>query len=262
MRQVWRFTDLEFKVLWERYNKTTRMPEPLVFTSRTKYFDDYEREKQEIWDRLRDTVDGPIRDVVEVLARPEVLIKTQGWYDADIQDPAKWIRARAVRSGAQGYLLTQTPGETPMHSGGYTITDCGPHGVAEAIVTTLPKVEAGRIVSLALPPEWVGGLATELWGRPSVTEHAATYDAGPVERFFGTPAERTGLLTVHQGHSKFGPRGILEHLMVWRDLPGDGRYLIELDSAPMAVGISSRRLAMKVDSLVDSLLRRMESHWE
>ncbi|MFI9506305.1 ESX secretion-associated protein EspG [Nocardia sp. NPDC052566] len=260
MTRVWEFTDDEFDVLWEQYTGGDLPPKPMTYTSRFEFQSDYARNAWEIRQRLRDTLDGSIAEVLEVIARPEVLVQAMGWYDRNEEDPQKWIRARAVRSGASGYILTQRPGETAWHSGGFTITECGPHGLADAIVATLPNVGAGKQKSFPLdvgPKEEAEpvarGLVTERVNRPTI---------GPTERFFDTPADRTGVINVRQGHSKFGRRGILKQTLVWRDLPDDGRYVIELDDAPMAIGMGAGQLMTKVDTMIAGILSRLETHWE
>ncbi|QIS08955.1 ESX secretion-associated protein EspG [Nocardia arthritidis] len=262
MNRQWDFTDLELRVLWERY-VGGQLPEPLSFTSRIRFLDEYERVKFQTWERLRDTVDGSIREVLEALARPEVLLKVMGWYDKDLMDSQSWIRARIVRSGPRGYVLTQTPGETVLHSGGYTITECGPHGISEAAVGLLPPVEAGHGGSIPITLDHEDVLEQLHGGGSLVLEERSESAMSRGERFLNTPAERTGALILHQGNSKFGPRGILERVLVWRDLPGDGRYVIEAGSgAPVAVGVGAAELAGWLDRIIDDIMERLENHWE
>jgi hypothetical protein len=261
--QTWEFTDFDFRVLCERY-ADSHVPEPLTYLARTRYRNDYEREKYEAWERLRSTVDPVIQEVIPVLIHSEVSVRVQGWHDRSRDDPKQWIRARAARSGAQGYIVTQKPGETVSHSGGYTITDCGPRGLAEAVVAVLPpNVEAGRLGSIPIMTDSVDDLERLGGGGSLVTEEVDYSGARRSAEFFDTLATRTGAITIHQGHSKFGPRGILEHILMWRDLPEDGRYVIELpSSAPFAVGMGKKWLATKVEQSIDTMLDRLETHWE
>ncbi|MEV0293210.1 ESX secretion-associated protein EspG [Nocardia sp. NPDC050710] len=261
--QRWEFTDLEFRVLCERFAKSN-VPDPLTFMARIPYLDDYEREKYLTWERLQPDLDPVIPDIIPLLYRPDVAIKVLGWYDGDFQAPEKWIRGLAVRSGTQGYLVTQAPGETFMHSSGYTIIDCGPRGLAEAVVRLLPpNIEAGRRGSIPIVTDNLDDLERISSGGSLVTEEVDSSGAGRSAEFFGIPADRTGSITIVQGHSKFGPRGILEHILVWRDLPSDGRYVIELpNGAPMAVGMGKKWLTSKIDNSVETILERIETHWE
>ncbi|MEV0293208.1 ESX secretion-associated protein EspG [Nocardia sp. NPDC050710] len=262
MTQQWEFTDLEFRVLWDRYiDEESGIPTPLTYTCRTKYLDQYLNEKYRTWERLRDTVDPAIRELLQ--ARPEVLVRVVGWYDQDRTDPKQWIRLRGIRSGMHGYVISQHPGETVSHSGGYTITECGPRAIAETVVRMLPQVEAGRRGSIPIVIDQEGDLEGFRSGGSLVTEEVDYSGARHSEQFLNTPASKTGAITVIQGHSKFGPRGVHRHHLVWRDLPDDGRYLIELPSdAPIAVGIGAGGLVAKINSSIENMLDRMETHWE
>ncbi|MBF6069393.1 ESX secretion-associated protein EspG [Nocardia farcinica] len=263
MNRTWEFTDLEFRVLCERYGDS-RIPEPLTYLARIRYAEDYDRAKFEVWERLRATADPDLREIIPILIRPEVSVRVLTWYDRGRDDPALWVRARGGRTGARGYLVVQKPGETVEHSGGYVIHDCGPRGLAEAIVRLLPPgVEAGRAGSIPVVAEHVDDLESYGGVRSLVTDDRDDSGIARSRRFFETPAERTGAVTVHQGHSRYGPRGIIEHILLWRDLPGDGRYVIELPSAaPMAVGMGRKWLTKKIDDAVETMLDRTESHWE
>ncbi|WP_067646793.1 ESX secretion-associated protein EspG [Nocardia harenae] len=262
MNRSWDLTDLEFAVLWERINRSD-LPRPFSFISRTRKLSDYEREKLEVWDRMRPEVDDCLRDVFVAMHRPEAYVVVLGWCDHDTQNPAKRVRARAVRSATHGYLLRQLPGETVWHSGGFTIEECGPHGIAEAVVRILPERQAGRLGSIPILTDQVDD--HERFRSVPDSRVTMPNQDSPADRsakFFALPAELTGAITVHQGYSAFGPRGILEQAMLWRDLPDDGRYVIVLDRAPTAMGIGTRRLVALIDAAVERMRDRADSHWE
>ncbi|QLY31847.1 ESX secretion-associated protein EspG [Nocardia huaxiensis] len=263
MSKRWEFTDLEFRVLWERF-VGRRLPGPLTFRSDIEKLDDFEHAKFETWDRLQPTVDPALREILPMIQRPEVFVRVRAWRDDDRENPQEWIRIRAARSDARGYLIVQHPGRTQRHASGYTLIDCGPHGLADGIVELLPQVGAGRHSGIALRNTEVPGTEDD-WHRPRslVSEDVEYADAYDHDRFFGIPAIKTGTITLHQGQSSFGPRGLIEHSMLWRDLPDDGRYLIELPSdSPTAVGVSARELSDRIDAWLDKLHSRVENHWE
>ncbi|WP_067860977.1 ESX secretion-associated protein EspG [Nocardia shimofusensis] len=259
----WELTDLEFRVLCERH-ADSHIPPPLTYQGRAESADDYERQKISTWERLRATGDPRFAEMTRVLVRPEVSVRVLSWHDRGRDDPKLWVRARAGRTGAHGYLVVQKPGETIGHSGGYTVMDCGPRGLAEAIVNLLPPgVDAGRAGTIPLVADQVDVMQEYELPRSLVTETADDPEISRSRRFFETPADRTGAITVHQGHSMYGPRGLVEHILVWRDLPGDGRYVIELPAvAPLAVGMGRKWLTKKVDDVIEDMLARTESHWE
>ncbi|WP_278264892.1 ESX secretion-associated protein EspG [Nocardia sp. AG03] len=262
MTRTWEFTDIEFQVLWQRLVGTT-MPRPLSFVTEVEDALEFEQLEHQAWRGLRDSLDGELRSAIEVLARPHVYVRLRGWHDRATDDPRYAIKARAARVGARGYAVYQKPGRTPWHSAGYIVVDCGPHGLAEAIVGHMPEVGAGRSGIIAL----AGGQPeehAEFAPRPSlIFEEADTGVAASGAAFFETVAERTGLVEILQNQSMFGSRGMLRDILVWRDLPDDGRYVIALPSEePAAVPMARPDLLAAIDTSVQRMLARVESQWE
>ncbi|MFC4124720.1 ESX secretion-associated protein EspG [Nocardia rhizosphaerae] len=261
MTRQWDFTDIEFRVLWQRFVGTD-MPRPLTFQTRTRLHEDYEEEKYQTWQRLQHTVDPVLRTVFDVLERPEAYVRLRGWKDDERADAAHWIKARAARRGANGYLVYQHPGETPTHSGGYTIVDCGPHGLAGAIVGLMPQTGAGRGGIVPLLASQADAEA-ERAGSSMFFEDADTSVAARNAEFFAVPADRTGTINILQNQSMFGSRGMHRDILVWRDLPDDGRYVIELPSEePSATPMAPTALIEAINAGIDRMMSRVESHWE
>ncbi|MEV5837458.1 hypothetical protein [Nocardia sp. NPDC052112] len=50
--------------------------------------------------------------------------------------------------------------------------------------------------------------------------------------------------------------------MLWRDLPDDGRYAFVLDHAPAADGVRAEQLATMLETAIEAVLDRTETHWE
>ncbi|MFE3542345.1 ESX secretion-associated protein EspG [Nocardia sp. NPDC059177] len=259
MTQRWELTDLEFRVLWQRFVGTD-LPRPLTFQTRTRLHEDYEEEKYQTWQRLQHTVDPALRSVFEVLERPEVYVRLRGWKDDERDNAEHWLKARAARAGANGYLIYQLPGETPTHSGGYVVVDVGPHGLADAIVDLMPDTGAGTGGIIPLVTD------TRDEHEPRASMFFEEADTSIVERsteFFNRPAERTGTINIRQNQSMFGSRGMHRDILVWRDLPADGRYVIELPNEnPTATAISRTDLTDKINASIERMMSRVESHWE
>ncbi|GGN85841.1 ESX secretion-associated protein EspG [Nocardia rhizosphaerihabitans] len=260
MSRTWEFTDVEFTVLWNRFIGN-HLPRPLTFQTTTRLHDDWEQEKYETWQRLQHTVDPEIRTVFEVLERPEAYVRLRGWNDRHRDDAQYWLKARAARAGARGYIVHQLPGETPTHSGGYVVRECGPHGLAEAVVDLMPKAPAGRQGILPLS---TGARSNDSAPRASMFfEDADTTVADRSAEFFETPAERTGTVNILQNQSMFGSRGMHRDILVWRDLPDDGRYAIALPSdEPVATPMAGSALVSAIGKSIDRMMARVESHWE
>ncbi|MCM6776171.1 ESX secretion-associated protein EspG [Nocardia sp. CDC159] len=251
---TWRYTDLEFVVLWERYSDLP-FPSPLLYTSRFSRQDDYEREKRRIWEQLCDRVPTEVVWAIGTLGRPDVCVTAQGWCDQDVENPDKHIRISAARSAVAGYVVTQLPGETRWHSGGYTIAECPARQLAATLVAALPEVAAGSRPNI--PIVQPGGIDPyKLFDDSRDTPETRS------RRFLELPAATTGRIRVRQGRSKFGQRGIAEQVFSWRDLADDGRYVIAEGDDRVAVGTGPQRLIRILDEAIEAMVTRLETHWE
>jgi hypothetical protein len=240
MTRTWKFTDLEFVVAWES-RQADILPAPFVFTSRTPLYHDYQREKREVRERLRTTLDPEFDRVVDIVARPELRIEVHGW-GRDEEDADSQIRLLGVRRGNDGYLLKQLPGETAWHSGGYIVTEYAPLELAGAVTAELPEVGAGE------RPESVLAFASGAtgvdysYGRSVVHDSFEETAEQRTAQFLRAPTTGQGTIRVAQGVSRFGPRGIAAVQLHWRDLEGDGRYAITHGSPPIAAPADTKRL--------------------
>lgn len=260
MSQRWELTDIEFRVLWQRFVGTD-LPRPLTFQTTTRLHEDYEAEKYQVWQRLQHTADPALRSVFDVLERPEAYVRLRGWKDDERDNAEYWLKARAARAGANGYLIYQLPGETPTHSGGYVVVDVGPYGLADAIVDLMPAAGAGRggIVPL------VTDTGRDDHQRPTSMffEEADTSIVQRSTEFLNRRAERTGTINILQNQSMFGSRGMHRDILVWRDLADDGRYVIGLPNEnPVATPMSRSDLVDAVNASIERMMSRVESHWE
>ncbi|MGY2039415.1 ESX secretion-associated protein EspG [Nocardia gipuzkoensis] len=263
MSATWEFTDLEFNLLCEEVRQG-ELPAPFVFTSRTRLAADYELEKAQIRQQLRQRLDHDLDAMASALAKPDVFVVAHAWNDQDFGNPEARTRVHAVRHRARGYVITQRPGETLAHSGGFDAAECDPHALADTVVALLPRCGAGRLddIRLSLPatepePE------RERRAMISDNDDDPDDDAFRSAAFFDAPAVSTGIVKVLQGRSKYGPRGRIEAGLLWRDLPDDGRYVMPLDHpAPIATAMGSDRLTLWVRDRIEEILSRMDSHME
>ncbi|WP_067473658.1 ESX secretion-associated protein EspG [Nocardia amamiensis] len=264
MNQAWEFTDVEFNLLCEEVRQG-ELPAPFVFTSRTRFEADYEQEKAQVRQRLRQRLDRDLDAMAGALAEPYVFVVAHAWSDQDFDNPGTRTRVHAVRHRARGYVFTQRPGETLAHSGGFDAVECDPHALADTVIGLLPHCAAGALddIRLSLPaaePEYQHE-------RPAATisdnDDEPDDDVLRSGAFFDTPAVSTGIVKVLQGRSKYGPRGLVEAGLLWRDLPADGRYVMPLDHpAPVATAMGSDRMALWVHDRIEEILARLDSHLE
>lgn len=261
MSRSWTFTPLEFKVLCERY-RGGRMPAPFVFTTDILTIDEYERAKRDTWTALAGRHDGALQRAFETLTAPEAFIGAQSWVDHDFDNPKHWLRFHAARRGSHAVVLTQEPGRTLDHSGTCVMTECQPRAMAEEFVAVLPRAAAGRLPDIAIVTKTPQELEEAQFQRNWIKD---TSDDEPEERskrFVNTPAERTGSIAIVQGQSKFGPRGIIEQTLIWRDLADDGRYVMVGGDNPIAMGLDAQRLTRMIQGTINAIMLRLDSHWE
>ncbi|MEC3913334.1 ESX secretion-associated protein EspG [Nocardia sp. CDC160] len=258
---TWEFTDIEFKVLCNLYREGA-IPSPLVYTSRTMDHDVYDRELLAAQEDLDRRLDSHFRAVFEAVCNPEVFVGVHGWHDADIDNPAKHLVVHGARRGRRACVLIQKPGETTMHSGGVTMLECEPEELAALLVAQLPPAEPGQSTVIPIATEPAPPDPYEAPRASAFDTFEESVDTRSL-RFFSTPADQTGAMQILQGRSKYGPRGVAVSTLVWRDLPGDGRYLIDLDpEVKSAVGVDNRRFIEHLDGVIGQILMHMEARGE
>ncbi|MFE6862808.1 ESX secretion-associated protein EspG [Nocardia sp. NPDC057668] len=227
MDRTWTFSDLEFVALWADLGEEF-LPHPLMFTSRTEWWDDHlenlARARESLRDRESELEDLP--ELTYALRNPDLLVRVHGWDPRDIESGAGSVRGLGVRYGELGYVLTQLPGETYRHSGGFTAKEFPAARLAEELVALLPDTAASRGRDIVLArPEHVEQFDYAFGMSPA----HETLEGGVIDRaadFLAAPATSRGTMEVVQGHSRFGPRGITRHQLEWRDVVDDGRYVI------------------------------------
>ncbi|WP_406272770.1 ESX secretion-associated protein EspG [Nocardia sp. NBC_00881] len=251
-------TDLELVVLWERMKEDGVLPRPFVFTSSTLLHRDYEREKMQTEDRLRDEVVPTLGGILEVVARPDIRVVVYGWDPRNPKDPESYIRLLAVRRADRAFLLTQKPGETIWHSGGFTIVEHHVLALSDAVVSALHQPCAGSRGEVVLTT--MGDRTAELDDTYYRPVHRAADDT-PQQRsaeFRSSAADSVGVIEISQGASVFGPRGITRHVLRWRDIVGDGRYAITPGPPPVAIPAGNRRMTELLNSRLADVVRTIK----
>ncbi|MEV6323018.1 ESX secretion-associated protein EspG [Nocardia sp. NPDC051787] len=256
MKRTWKFSDIEFFVLWESHAKDA-LPSPLVFTSRTPLLDDFELEKSSTRDALRNKVDRSFGEVLETLAAPDIRITVDGWDGTDGDDPKKCVRLLAARRGDAGYVVKQLPGETIWHSGGFEVTECAAVGLADAVVAQMPEAAAGKLAEVVLATD-SGSDMDYAFGESAVEDSFDDTVAYRSDKFLKTEATTIGTIAVVQGSSVFGPRGVTRREILWRDVVDDGRYASTPSLPSVAVGADAARLTAMINTEVATVVRAIK----
>ncbi|WP_328409261.1 ESX secretion-associated protein EspG [Nocardia sp. NBC_00403] len=254
MSRIWKFTDLEFVVLWEQMREDV-MPRPFVFTTDIPLEEDYQRELHRIRERLRYTIDPAVPQLMMDIARPDLSVLVRGIDGKNPDNPEGSIRMIAARREDRGYLLTQLPGRTVHHSEGFTITECDVLRLADVVVAALPKAPAGKQnrVTLRVPPDHDG--MDHGYGESGLWDSHEDTDDAHSQRFLTTVPATVGGIEVCQGISRFGPRGRVARYLEWRDLPDDGRYVITQDTPPIAIPVDAKQLTAQINAEITFVVR-------
>ncbi|MFI5720075.1 ESX secretion-associated protein EspG [Nocardia sp. NPDC051750] len=262
MNHTWELTDLEFVLLCEEHG-STELPVPFTFTSRTWLAADHRQERAVTLRALRDRNDSDLDAMAGAVARPDVTVVAQAWDEQEPEKPESWSRIHAVRQRARGFVITQRPGETVWHSGGFDITACDPHALVETVLDLLPPAKAGRMSQITLlDPD------TEPDARPFVPlisddDEPEDDEAYRSAAFLKAPTTAVGSVQVFQGRSMFGPRGRVDMGLRWRDLADDGRYVIPLAAeVPVATGMGTKGMVEWVQEQVVEVLLRLDRNLE
>ncbi|MFF0635506.1 ESX secretion-associated protein EspG [Nocardia sp. NPDC004151] len=250
-----RFEDLEFVVLWEQATGDA-MPAPFLYTSRTPMYYDYLREKRAVFERLQRDWTKRLDLLSDAIAEPDLSITVNGF---DGRDPSRAdgrVRIRALRRGTYGFVIEQLPGETFLHSGGFTVTECDPVALADLVVAALPQVGGGSHSEVMLQAPGEPDSSHDEYRRSLIEDNLEDPIGLRAKRFLSAPMECMGTIEVVQGFSKYGPRGITSRQMDWRDVEDDGRYFIGGDELPfMAVPADSKRMVTAINSRVAAVVQ-------
>lgn len=253
MTRTWRFTEAEFYVLWKD-RAGEEPPEPFIFTSSTRTADEFDNELREARESLSGRLNGDFHSVFEAIANPDLYLTAYGWDDENRWTTDSQICVRATRKGPKGYVITQLPGATYWRRGGYTVVECDPIRLADAIVGAMPPVERGSWGDIGLVSRDQD--MDHDYGRSSVAAGPDTAMSRTAE-FLRAPTTTAGDIQVVQGNSAFGPRGIIRHRIRFRDIAEDGRYAIT-DNPEQALAVDEARFVSVLNNYVAAIIRAIK----
>ncbi len=190
----WVLTGPQFSALWARTGQD-RIPYPFRVTSTLATADEYAAEQR----RIRAAFSRPEHDALEsallVLAEPDLRIEISG------SAGGTPVRMTGAIARGHGIAAVQHPGEVVIRS-------CEPYDVGRQLIAQLPDTDAGAAAGVVVPPT------------PAGSARAA--------RILDRPSRSQGVVTVIRG-ARHSPRPVGG--LAWRDIEGDGRYLVWGDSA-------------------------------
>ncbi|WP_280425426.1 ESX secretion-associated protein EspG [Nocardia carnea] len=256
MSRTWTFTDVEFVAAWEA-TKEGYLPEPFVYTSEPGRHHDHRRKVIEAAERVRSLFGPELAEIMTGVAAPDIRVVVRGFDGQDFQNAERSVRLLGTRKGDNAYLVIQEPGRTLWHAAGFTMSEHEAVGLADAVVAELPEVQPGRRADFVLP----SGPAGNGLERPVKRSSVLHRDDDPTAfgRSFGdAPADLAGTITVVQGFSRFGPRGIRRLGLRWRDITGDGRYLIVPGNPSTVLSVDRKRMVGVINRQIAEVVRTIK----
>ncbi|MCM6776088.1 ESX secretion-associated protein EspG [Nocardia sp. CDC159] len=257
MSRSWKFSGFDFYVLWQDATGD-RLPWPFFYTNRMDTIDEFEKMRLEARERLRRELDPYFGEVLAAFAQPDIWIAVNGWDGRKPREPKGLVRIRAARRGDRGWLIIQETGGTYWDASGFTVTEGGAVALADDLVAALPAAGPGKGNDLILPER---GGTDELdfsVGRSAVHDSFDETVTDRAQRFLDTVPVCTGSIDIEQGRSIFGPRGLTRHRLTWRDLEGDGRYVIDDQHPPVARPSDDKRMISLINGRIAEIIRAIK----
>jgi ESX secretion-associated protein EspG len=137
----------------------------------------------------------------------------------------------------------------------FEITLCDAAAMTRVLVDRLPPMTPGSQPRVALlsynqqdtADHWTRG------GNSGLYDDGDTVDSQS-KNWQAAPKSRAGSIQITQGRSRFGPRGKVTKHIFWEEHPGDGCYLIDLESPMAAIAADSDNLRGRIDKECGELL--------
>ncbi|MFB8280879.1 ESX secretion-associated protein EspG [Nocardia colli] len=256
MNRTWDFTDLEFAAAWDA-TQSDLVPEPFVYTSSTKYYDDAREAMRTAWGDVRSRWGREVDDVLAAIAVPDIRLTVRGLDGQDVRNPKKIVRMLAARKGDYAYLIKQKPGRTYWHAGGFTLTEHEVLSLGDTVAAALPKVDAGKQSDFVLVEPRADDELDYSYGRSKIQDFDDGVDTR-TQAFNRATSDLDGTIVVQQGYSRFGPRGITSVDIGWRDLADDGRYVVVPGHPTTVVAADTKRLGALINTQIAEVVRAIK----
>lgn len=251
-----RLTSLELVVLWELMSDD-RLPFPLTHSPDQQYEDEYRQAKKETAQRLLHILPADAQQLWEAAVNPDIVIWAAG-QAPDENDMAAVTRIVGLRREGYAMVLVQQPGERIERAGDIDVYETDVAGLAKAVIGRLPKAERGRQGEVQILSQQPDGMDYG-HGSSSVLEAADTPQQRS-DRWRNAQATHFGELKVEPGSGAHWIQDRRGYLVRWRDLAGDGRYLIEPKPNPVAVAVDDNAFETFVNHRVVELVRRIREN--
>ncbi|MFD4369679.1 ESX secretion-associated protein EspG [Rhodococcus sp. NPDC058521] len=207
----WTLSSAQFAALWARTGQD-RAPFPFDLSSDLAVAEDHAEQQR----RVRQTFDGPEHDVLAaaflLLAEPDIRIELTGSAD---EIPLRIIGAMTRH---HGLVALQHPRSAQREGGHVVMLGCEPYDVARQVLAQIPPTEPGRYRGVQFSRGSQARPGTRVLRRPEETSTLR-----PVADLLDRPTVGEGVVKVVRGPRHAGRFG---GGAAWRDIRGDGRYIV------------------------------------
>jgi hypothetical protein len=257
MNRRWTLADLEFAAVWQQRNDRIVVA-PFGFLSTISSWDRFNSELVDARLRLSGQLGDSFESMLGVLERPDLCVEVRGLVWADDERSAS-LKVLVARRGDAAFLVRQTRSEDARYYHVFHIAECGITALSDTVLRELPDhVGPGALSDIVLPADDGAAVADRLdhsYRRSVVRDRSSTSVRGRASRFLAAPVTSNGVIEVVQGRSKFGPGSLTRHRLEWRDLAGDGRYVVTEGNPPTAVAVTARRFAELIDQRIIEVIK-------
>ncbi|QIS02295.1 hypothetical protein F5X71_08130 [Nocardia brasiliensis] len=246
MERSWRLSGLEYLVLRERLADRT-YNWPFTYISDIRGYYDFQFAKARVWGELQAAWDPTLADVLVKSLRPDLrlVVHAEDYSAARRLDGLIVMAAKIF--GDRAVLIQGFSSKMPESHDELEITECDAASLTRLLVDRLPPMAAGswpRVELLAA----AGEQELDHWhGRNSMYDQGDRDVDARCLQWQAAPKSVVGRVEITHGHSVFGPSGQVTKWLVWEDHPGDGRYVIGMETPPAAVAVDAAGLRALID---------------
>ncbi|GAB2638457.1 ESX secretion-associated protein EspG [Prescottella soli] len=247
----WRFTGLEFEVLWTRLGRD-RLPYPMRFRPVADTEDDLDRQRRaaaaSCLPRMTDSLDRHLA----VLAEPDVRIEVAGFAGTE---HGTRIRMHAGIRGASGTLALQLSGPDADSGSDVLVHGMDPAQIPNAIAAALPVVPAG-----SRPAVRFRRTDLQPGTGPLLVSAGSTRIRDDAMGLLRRPRAGIGEITAFAG-SAYDSRPTTDGIgLHWLDFDGDGRYCLRETTDVVVTPASGPHLAVEISRLVAGIRARQNAY--
>ncbi|MFE3293221.1 ESX secretion-associated protein EspG [Rhodococcus sp. NPDC059234] len=242
MTDQWRFTALEFDVLWRHLGRD-RLPYPMRFRGEAATEDDFQQQRRAAARRVLPRLDEALHAALSALASPIVRVEVCGFHGRGLEST---VRAHAGVSGERAALARQDQG-ADLDDGGDVVLSAVPAGrVAARIAAVLPSARrgTGRGVASAISRRRSGADGSLMLPAARLGHEEAC------DEFFARPRTGLGEIGVFAGPALDWRPTAEGRVVQWMDFEDDGRYLVGGTDAVSAVPAGGDEIASEVGRLI------------